>query len=83
MYCAILTDFAPAGPANEWPWADISLDDFSASEVTGLLVLDITADQASKVIELPSGGVSDLAVKAPQKKVFGLLLRPLLPEETT
>lgn len=81
MYRAILSEFAPAGPANEWPWPDLTLDDFSASEATGLLTGVITADQASKVTKVPSGGVMDLAVEAPQKKVFGLLLRPLLPDE--
>jgi hypothetical protein len=83
MYRAILTDFAPAGPAQDWPWPDLTLDDFSASEATGLLTLDITAEQALKVTKLPSGGVSDLAVTGPQHKTFGLLLRPLLPDETS
>lgn len=82
MYRAILSEFAPAGPANEWPWPDLTLDDFSASEATGLLTGVLTADQASKVVEVPSGGVSNLAVKAPENRVFGLLLRPLLPDET-
>jgi hypothetical protein len=82
LYRAILSEFAPAGPANEWPWPDLTLDDFSASEATGLLTGVLTAEQASKVVEIPSGGISNLAVNVPKKKVFELLLRPLLPDET-
>lgn len=83
MYRAILSDFAPQGPPNDWPWANLTLDDFSASEATGLLTRTITSDEASKVTEVPSGGVRGLGIKGTGNKVFGLLLRPLLPDETS
>jgi len=41
----------------------------------------LTADQAAKVVTLPTGGRGDLSVNGPDGKVYGLIIRPLLPDQ--
>ena len=72
---------ADAANAVAWPWTDLTIDDFS-SRADGLLLLgQLTADQAALVTAVPSGGVTGLAVTAPDGTTYSLSLRPLLPDD--
>jgi len=78
-YRAILVPGADATNAVAWPWTDLTTDDFSAGSDGLLLLGNLTADQAALVTTVPSGGVTGLAVTAPDGTTYDLSLRPLLP----
>jgi hypothetical protein len=80
MYRAILSEGA-ADASIPWPWTDLTLDDFSVNPDSGQLMGELTADQAAKVVTLPSGGASDMGVTGPDGKGYLLSLRPVLPGE--
>lgn len=80
LYRAILSQGA-AAQSVQWPWPDLPLSDFSADANSGALLGVLTADQASKVTTVPSGGAADIGVLAPDGTAYTLQLRPLLPDE--
>lgn len=80
-YRAILVESQPQGELLEWPWDDLTLDDFSADEEFSPLNAIITKEQALVVHEEPFGGLMGILVEAPDGTPYSLNLRPLLPEE--
>jgi len=80
MYRAILSEGA-ADASIPWPWTDLTLADFSVNPDSGQLMGELTADQAAKVVALPSGGASDISVTGVDGKGYLLSLRPVLAGE--
>ena len=66
----------------DWPWADLSLDDFEADPVTGVRTAILTPDQATALAASPEGGVYGVTVTGPDRVPYSIALKPLLPEET-
>ncbi len=79
-YRAILSQGPGASQPVAWPWPELALSDFSAdSSGLGLLLGDLTAEQAAKVTTVPSGGAAGIGITAPDGTAYSLSLRPLLP----
>lgn len=73
--------------AKPWPWADLTPADFSADvNAAGALAFPhaaLTAEQlAATGIEDATGGFQGLVVDGPDGKVYTVVVRPLLPDET-
>ncbi len=83
MYKAMLPEAfqGQQGVAIEWPWDDLTMDDFPITAESGFANGYITAEQAALVIDVPSGGVGGLLLEAPDGKLYSLAIRPLLPDE--
>jgi hypothetical protein len=71
----------------DWPWANLKLSDFPAGPQDGSAPTTfphrtLTPDDVAvlKLGDIP-GGVQGLAIKAPDGKLYGLVLRPLLADE--
>jgi hypothetical protein len=80
MYRAILSE-GPSDASIPWPWSDLTLADFSINPDSGQLMGELSADQAAKIVTLPSGGASDIGVTGLDGKGYLLSLRPVLPGE--
>jgi hypothetical protein len=87
-YRAVLLDTggAAAGPAREWPWPSLGLDDFAfpadPNELRqGTRVMTPAEIEAIGVDGLENGVQSGLTVTGPDDKPYSLVVRPLLPEE--
>ena len=83
MYKAMLPEAFEGqhGVAVEWPWDDLTMDDFPITAESGFPNGYITAEQAALVIDVPSGGVGGLLLEGPDGKLYSLAIRPLLPDE--
>jgi len=84
---AVLWESGPGGGAAEpWPWSDLEPADFVAPDPPdgfGFASRVLTDDQLTALgLGVPKGAVSGLTVNGPDGKVYGLALRPLLPDET-
>jgi hypothetical protein len=72
----------PFGPVIDWPWTDLSPDDFTAGENEFARTHVITpADVEAIGIKNIVGGMSGVALKS-KAKLFTFSLRPLLPDES-
>jgi hypothetical protein len=89
-YRAVLMDATggAGGPARPWPWPSIGLDDFkfpadpnALQQGTKILSPDELA--AIGVEGLENGVQAGLTVSGPDKKPYTLVIRPLLPDETS
>jgi hypothetical protein len=71
----------PVGEALDWPWDDVTLDDFpGGDEPGGIAILD--AEHVAKLLEVPNGGHPGVWVTAPSGLTLVQLgVRPLLPDE--
>ncbi len=81
-YRTFLTDASgQTGQAIDWPWTDVAVSDFTAPADGAARVAHLTPEQVSLVAVVPSGGIDDLLIRAPDRTVYALSLRPLLPDE--
>lgn len=70
----------PVGPPIEWPWDDLTMNDFpSGDEPGGIAILD--AEHLSKLMEVPNGGQFGIWVEDPDGNIVQAAVRPLLPDE--
>jgi hypothetical protein len=81
-------DAQPGVEPAAWPWADIPFAEFKEGPQDGSgpttfphRTLSAAEAGALKLDDI-AGGVQGIALKAPNGKVYGLILRPLLAEET-
>ena len=87
-YRAVLLDagVGDAAPSVTWPWPEIAPSDFrppSDAARPRFPTHVLTAAQAASIgIPAFEGGLQGLRVVAPSGTVYGLVLRPLLPDET-
>jgi hypothetical protein len=83
MYKAMLPEAfqGQQGVAIEWPWDDLTMDDFPVTAESGFANGYITAEQAAVVIDVPSGGVGGILLEGPDGNLYSLAIRPLLPDE--
>jgi hypothetical protein len=83
LYRAAMGETNPAQPGViEWPWAELTLDDFPPwEEAPAVRVGALTAAQAALVTAVPSGGTFGIPILAPDGLTYALQLRPLLPGE--
>ncbi len=65
----------------EWPFTSVEPSDFKAESGGGFRVAVISAEDAGKVTEVPSGGAASIGLRMPDDTVLVLALRPLLPDE--
>lgn len=73
----------PFGPLVDWPWTDLSTDDFVAGDNEFFLTRTMTpADVASLGIPDVAGGLLGVALQE-DGKIYTFALRPLLPDETS
>jgi hypothetical protein len=89
-YRAILieTEVDPAVPApssKPWPWPDLTIDDFTVGDgisAPGFPHRTLTADElASMDVGDVTGGAQGLYLEGPDGKLYGVVIRPLLPDE--
>jgi hypothetical protein len=70
----------PTGEVADWPWDDLTTDDFPAGdEPGGIAILD--AEHVSKLMDVPNGGTPGIWVHDPDGTLVQLGVRPLLPDE--
>jgi len=70
----------PVGEAVDWPWDDLTTDDFLAGdEPGGIAILD--AEHVSKLMDVPNGGHIGVWAHDPDGNLIQLAVRPLLPDE--
>jgi hypothetical protein len=83
LYLASIIEEDPKSPgAKEWPWADISVDEFVSMPDGGFAASALLRpDQVAAIVAVPSGPRSDIVLATPDGYAFRLLLRPLLPDE--
>jgi len=82
-YRATLQEGQPQGETIDWPWSDVTLDDFVSSPDSSFRVATLTPDQAKALSPTPEGGLFSVAVMGPDRVPYEISLRPLLPEETS
>jgi len=80
-YRAILNEGAQIGEGLDWPWRDLTLDDFVAQGEFGVRVAVLTPDQAMALSDAPQGGLFAVGVFGPDRAPYTISLRPLLPDE--
>lgn len=71
--------FGELEPGRDWPWADLSPDDFRSQG--GYLVADVTAAQAAAIHNPPTAAPNDIVVTAPDGNAYQVRIRALLPDE--
>lgn len=82
LYRATLIESsAPLVDAQEWPWDDLTLDDFASVEQFAPRIATITAAQAKLLSPEPQGGVTGINVTSVDGDPLVVVLRPLLPDE--
>jgi hypothetical protein len=68
--------------AIAWPWPDVTLEDFVAPPDNVARYAELTPEQVAAVTEIPSGGIMNVRVTAPDGSDWYLNIRPLLPGES-
>ena len=70
------------GEAMDWPWTDVTLDDFvGEGDSSWRRDAHLTREQVAQVTDVPSGGQMGLFVEDEDGMLWSLALRPLLPDE--
>ena len=82
-YRATIQEGQAQGEMIDWPWTDLTLDDFVANPDSSLRVATLTADQARALSPTPEGGLFSVPVMGPDRVPYEISLRPLLPEEAS
>lgn len=73
----------PFGPVVDWPWTDITPDQFSMGENEFFLTRTMTpADVSTLGIQGAEGGLQGFTLQK-GGKIYTFALRPLLPDETS
>jgi hypothetical protein len=80
-YRGILSEGQPQGQGIDWPWSDLSPDDFVAAGDFGYRVAALTSAQAKTLSLTPQGGLFATPIFAPDRTPYTIALRPLLPDE--
>jgi len=80
-YRATLQEGQAQGEMIDWPWTDVTLDDFVANPDSSFRVATLTAEQAKALSPTPEGGLFSVGVMGPDRVPYQISLRPLLPEE--
>jgi hypothetical protein len=80
-YRATLQEGQAQGEMVDWPWTDVTLDDFVTNPDSSFRVATLTPDQAAALSPTPEGGLFSVAVSGPDRVPYQISLRPLLPEE--
>jgi hypothetical protein len=80
-YRATLLESEAQGEMLDWPWPDVTLDDFIADPNSGFRSAILTPDQALALSPTPEGGVYAVPVVGPDRVPYQVSLRPLLPDE--
>jgi hypothetical protein len=79
----------PSVKAVSWPWSDFKPADFSGGSDNGsggvfMARRMLSADDVATLgLGDVAGGIQGLVLSEPDGKLFGLILRPLLPDETS
>ncbi len=83
-YRGALTEVWEGAPdvAIAWPWDDLTLQDFVAPSDNAARYAGLTPEQVSAVTPVPSGGITNIRISAPDGSDWYLNIRPLLPGET-
>jgi hypothetical protein len=81
-------DPAVPGPsASPWPWPELTLDDFPVGDGVSAPTFphkSLTGDEiAALIVGDVLGGAQGMIVEGPDGKTYAVVLRPLLPDETT
>ena len=82
-YRATLQEGPAQGELIDWPWTDVTLDDFVSNPDSSFRVATLTSDEAAALSTTPEGGLFSVAVMGPDRVPYQISLRPLLPEETS
>jgi hypothetical protein len=73
----------PFGPVVDWPWADLSPDDFESGENEFFMTRAMTPDEVATLgISDVAGGLLGVALEE-DGKLYTFALRPLLPDEAS
>ena len=72
---------ASAGGGGEWPWPDLTVDDFAVEGDGFQRVAVVSRELVGMVVEVPTGGVGSIVVEAPNDMLWSIGIRPLLPNE--
>ena len=70
----------PTAEPQDWPWADLDVDDFPRGDEPGAIRL-MTRDEVTQLVEVPNGGAQAVWVRAPDDQLVQFAVRPLLPDE--
>jgi hypothetical protein len=84
FYRVILVDGfgEPVNEPGEWPWSDMTLDDFPPQGDEAGRILNLDKEHVSKLLETPNGGHPGVWVTAPDEETLVMFgVRPLLPDE--
>ena len=83
LYRVVLFDNAgePSEPPIDWPWDDLTMDDFPEGEEPDNRVKHLTRQQVSQLTEVPTGGHFGVWVTAPDGTSVQFAVRPLFPDE--
>lgn len=68
--------------AIAWPWDDVTLEDFVAPPDNVARYAELTPEQVAAITDIPSGGITNIRVTAPDGSDWYLNVRPLLPGES-
>ncbi len=81
-YRSVLIDVEqPAGPVRDWPWTDLTPDDFETGEAEFWRTRTMTPAEVEALgIDGITGGLMGVPVQF-EGKVYTFSLRPLLPDE--
>ena len=82
-YRGILREGQALEQGIDWPWTDLSSDDFVASGDFGFRTAVLTPAQAMVLSSTPQGGLFDMQIVGPDRVPYTIALRPLLPDEKT
>jgi hypothetical protein len=82
-YRATLQEGQAQGEMIDWPWTDVTLDDFVSNPDSSFRVATLTSDQAAALSATPEGGLFSVAVMGPDRVPYQISLRLLLPEEAS
>jgi hypothetical protein len=82
-YRAILADATMQGEMLDWPWSDLTPDDFTAPGGSSARVHVLTAAQAKQLVAAPQGGSGPVGVVGPDHAPYTITLVPLLPDQAS
>jgi len=71
----------PVAQPTDWPWDDLTLDDFPVGEEPGNRSKILDREHVAKLLDVPNGGHVGVWVTAVDGSVVSFGIRPLLPDE--
>lgn len=70
----------PTAEPIDWPWDDVSPDDFPRGDEPGA-ILHLDRAHVESLLEVPNGGAMGIWVRTEDDTLYQLAFRPLLPDE--